>query len=104
MVMPSGGGLVAPPASRAMAGRAREMSPAVACAATQGQPRGLGIRQPDGADAGRAALASADGHRRVAERIRRSAPLGSSPALGASPLPAAASAGRAGCSRTGRCG
>jgi len=70
VVVPSGGGLVAPSAGGPAQGEGEPGAgdqPGGGLRGQAGQPRGLGDRQPDGAEAGRARLAAADGHRSVAE-------------------------------------
>jgi len=71
VVVPAGDGLV-PPAPGGPAQREAEPGagdePGSCPGGQAGQPRGLGDGQPDRAEAGRARLASADGHGRVAER------------------------------------
>ena len=70
MVMPAGDSLVAPSAGGPAQGEGEQGAGDQRGAHLRGQAgqsRGLGDREPDGAEAGRAGLAAAGGHRRVAE-------------------------------------
>ena len=110
VVVPSGGGLVAPSAGGPAQGEGEPGAgdqPGGGLRGQAGQPRGLGDRQPDGAEAGRARLAAADGHRSVAEGDLQ---VGVVNVIAGVRGRAVASGGgrrlrgRGRCRRTGRCG
>src|SRR5260370_40044329 len=70
VMVPAGGGLVAPGAGGPAQGEGEPGpgdDPGGMLPGQAGQPRGLGNREPDGGDSGRARQPAAGGYRRVAE-------------------------------------